>query len=240
MTVIPKQPGFSPIVTVISLAIGLGIIGIGYVIATGGYLATRKNNASTTPTPTAQIISCTLEAKLCPDGSYVSRQGTACEFVQCPGDSAAQSLPENWKTYTSEKHGFTIKHPEDVLVRDVGTDGVNFFKVEPSQAQNTEFYDGISLTINSSQLFGKLQDIAGQKMNEFAQHGEIVLTLQPIRVGALSGYTFKGEGVGKVTYIFLPKGPEQYIQIVDATQDPKNLGFNQVVTTMLSSITVTQ
>jgi hypothetical protein len=28
---------------------------------------------------------CTQEAKLCPDGSYVSRQGPNCEFAPCPG-----------------------------------------------------------------------------------------------------------------------------------------------------------
>src|SRR5262245_30310484 len=28
--------------------------------------------------------SCTMEAKLCPDGSYVSRTGPNCEFTECP------------------------------------------------------------------------------------------------------------------------------------------------------------
>lgn len=27
---------------------------------------------------------CTMEAKLCPDGSYVSRSGPNCDFAQCP------------------------------------------------------------------------------------------------------------------------------------------------------------
>lgn len=29
-------------------------------------------------------IACTLEAKLCPDGSYVGRVPPTCEFTQCP------------------------------------------------------------------------------------------------------------------------------------------------------------
>jgi|SRR3989338_1650303 len=29
---------------------------------------------------------CTLEAKICPDGSAVGRQGSNCEFAQCPGE----------------------------------------------------------------------------------------------------------------------------------------------------------
>jgi len=28
---------------------------------------------------------CTMEAKQCPDGSYVGRHGPKCEFAQCPG-----------------------------------------------------------------------------------------------------------------------------------------------------------
>ena len=29
-------------------------------------------------------VACTMEAKLCPDGSYVSRSGPRCEFAKCP------------------------------------------------------------------------------------------------------------------------------------------------------------
>jgi len=29
-------------------------------------------------------VACTMEAKLCPDGSYVSRTGPDCEFALCP------------------------------------------------------------------------------------------------------------------------------------------------------------
>lgn len=29
-------------------------------------------------------VICTMEAKQCPDGSYVGRQGPNCEFTPCP------------------------------------------------------------------------------------------------------------------------------------------------------------
>ena len=32
-------------------------------------------------------VACTLEAKLCPDGSAVGRTGPKCEFAKCPGES---------------------------------------------------------------------------------------------------------------------------------------------------------
>ncbi|HEY9480731.1 MAG TPA: hypothetical protein VIR98_00690 [Candidatus Paceibacterota bacterium] len=34
-------------------------------------------------------VVCTMDAKLCPDGSYVGRQGPNCEFAQCPGTSSS-------------------------------------------------------------------------------------------------------------------------------------------------------
>jgi len=33
-------------------------------------------------------VFCTMEAKLCPDGSYVGRTGPKCEFTACPPPSA--------------------------------------------------------------------------------------------------------------------------------------------------------
>ncbi len=41
--------------------------------------------------PTGQVA-CTLEAKLCPDGSAVGRQGPNCEFTPCPDIRAAGSI----------------------------------------------------------------------------------------------------------------------------------------------------
>ncbi len=31
-------------------------------------------------------VACTMEAKICPDGSAVGRQGPNCEFSKCPGE----------------------------------------------------------------------------------------------------------------------------------------------------------
>lgn len=36
------------------------------------------------PSPDVTEVSCTLEAKLCPDGSAVGRVGPDCEFAPCP------------------------------------------------------------------------------------------------------------------------------------------------------------
>lgn len=52
-------------------------------------------------------IACTLEAKQCPDGSYVGRVGPSCEFKECP---------LNTKTYVSTRYGFSITYPSDFTI----------------------------------------------------------------------------------------------------------------------------
>lgn len=37
-------------------------------------------------------MACTMEAKACPDGSYVGRSGPNCEFAMCPGPTQAETI----------------------------------------------------------------------------------------------------------------------------------------------------
>jgi hypothetical protein len=43
------------------------------------------NVKSQQQTTKSEHAACTMEAKLCPDGSYVGRTGPNCEFEKCPG-----------------------------------------------------------------------------------------------------------------------------------------------------------
>lgn len=58
---------------------------------------------------------CTLEAKICPDGTSVSRTGPNCEFSPCPMVSPSVDLEEiaNWKIFTNEVYKYFISAPED-------------------------------------------------------------------------------------------------------------------------------
>lgn len=59
------------------------IVGVSYL----AYLSFRQTNSSTSPsTPIAPSpVACTMDAKVCPDGSAVGRTGPNCEFAACPG-----------------------------------------------------------------------------------------------------------------------------------------------------------
>ncbi len=62
---------------------------------------------------TPQPVACTMEAKLCPDGSAVGRSGPNCEFAPCPTSSDATSsvVDSTWETTTNATSGVLFSYP---------------------------------------------------------------------------------------------------------------------------------
>ena len=68
-----KQKGFITILIVVIIIL--------LIIGGGVYVYVNKKSADVSP------IACTMEAKLCPDGSYVGRTLPNCEFTLCPSSN---------------------------------------------------------------------------------------------------------------------------------------------------------
>ena len=66
---------------------------LGFLLAPFMFFGSMFSHASYTPPVASSTdpVACTMEAKLCPDGSYVGRSGPNCEFAACP--TAASSTP---------------------------------------------------------------------------------------------------------------------------------------------------
>jgi len=60
-------------------------------------------------------IACTLEAKICPDGSYVGRTGPRCEFASCPTHEMT------WNTYKDIAQGISFQYPPQLATQYIGT-----------------------------------------------------------------------------------------------------------------------
>lgn len=70
--------------------------------------------------PTEEPVACTMDARQCPDGSYVGRVAPFCEFAECPalGSTSQKAAPsEKVTTVTYTARGFS---PSKVTVT-VGT-----------------------------------------------------------------------------------------------------------------------
>lgn len=86
----------------------LGVVLVGGVAAAflmnGG-----EETASDSATSTATVI-CTMDAKMCPDGSYVGRTGPNCEFV-CPTTGTGSSTGTSGANAGA---GSNVYYPADI------------------------------------------------------------------------------------------------------------------------------
>ncbi len=64
------------------------------------------------------MIACTMDAKMCPDGTYVGRTGPQCEFEACPG---AGGMNGDLKTQVSEDSGLSFQYPENLGTKYIST-----------------------------------------------------------------------------------------------------------------------
>ncbi len=84
----------------------LVLTGIAYVLAS----ATTKHSDGQ--------VACTMEAKLCPDGSYVGRSGPNCEFAACPTAATSTGGGQGIAPYTSGVRGTVLLGPTCPVMRD--------------------------------------------------------------------------------------------------------------------------
>lgn len=103
------QKGFG----VIYIFIGILII----AVVAGGAYSLGKNSLKVGDSP--KQVACTMDAKVCPDGSSVGRVGPNCEFTPCPSFSPkATPYEESWQNYQSGQNidGIIMNYPKDWLV----------------------------------------------------------------------------------------------------------------------------
>lgn len=103
----------SPIIFTISIIGGILVLIIAiFIVFQFPFISEKTTVEDETETENVEeegLIACTLDAKVCPDGSTVGRTAPDCEFRKCP------KIPiqtDGWKTYTGIKDGIEFRYPE--------------------------------------------------------------------------------------------------------------------------------
>lgn len=182
------------------------------------------------PSGGATETACTLEAKICPDGSSVGRTGPNCEFAQCPssttGPTNISRQSENtyvsdafhfsfsylpgWKVYAQEYKEGAVGGTINLKTSDLSPQGVtnklyyrfNIFKKEGSFERTVTKYAGQCET-----------DCSEEKLNQ-------KINLPIINVGGHKAYK---QGLGDEVYI----DGGDYVIIIVGTWDKMLLGSSE-------------
>lgn len=85
------------------------------LLITGALLLSCTNTAEENNN---ENVACTMEAKICPDGSSVGRVPPACEFAPCPEINENEDDTKTWETYSDEN--LTFRYPTDLGTEFIG------------------------------------------------------------------------------------------------------------------------
>jgi len=93
----------------------VGLVILVATIAMVTYWSGKQTPSSVQPEP-SQPVTCTTNAKLCLDGSYVARIPPTCDFVPCPTITQPTPITDisNWKMYTNTEYGFEFKYSNNM------------------------------------------------------------------------------------------------------------------------------
>jgi hypothetical protein len=152
----------------------LAVIGAATVAVafTGVYRFKCNDGGDSMPPLTGgpQQIGCTMEAKICPDGSVVGRSGPRCEFAPCPVVSA-----------TNEAIRVTSPLPDETVTVPITVKG---------EARGTWFFEGsfpVSFMLSDGRVIaGATAEAKGEWMTEDFVPFEAVLVF-PVPAGMTSG-----------------------------------------------------
>ncbi len=150
----------------------LAVIGaITVIVAIAGFYRFNFTDGGDIVTPRGHDqVGCTMEAKICPDGSAVGRSGPKCEFALCPTVSA-----------THEDIRVMSPKPDETVTVPITVKG---------EARGTWFFEGsfpVSfMTSDGRTIAGATAEAQGEWMTEDFVPFEAVLVF-PIPAGATGG-----------------------------------------------------
>ncbi len=158
-----------------------------------------------------------------------------------PAPSPTPAIPPGWETHRSDAHSLVISYPTNVDLSLIGDRTILLTKWGPTQRENTEFYDGLSLSITTGTYQGNdFQAFVAAQREMYLDNPatEEAGPLFPVQIKENAGWQFEVTGLGSRTYLYFPWAENQYLQVTNGTADPTNQGFSETVRQILETVTM--
>lgn len=221
----------------ISSLIGIAIVVATAIVVVGGvfgwqYLTTPKDNNQN------QQTACTMEAKVCPDGSAVGRTGPNCEFAECP---TVQNQTAGWKTYTNTPYGFEFKYPKTWTISDnltLNTCCLDISNFDPLKKQNERLEKGeVTIEIASYKKSASisLKDFVSSKT--YMKSDIKATSVDNVNIAGING--IKSNLIGDGTY-YLPRSSIEGISITIFNHPESKENFKEIINQIISTFKFTK
>jgi hypothetical protein len=144
--------------------------------------------------------------------------------------SPTVQVPADWKYYSSDNGGFSIKYdPTLTLEDDVPNSSTRFYKLGPTQKGETEMYDGIIFSIRRISVTDGGQSYIDGQIQQFKEVGTITRELHDSNLNGIPTKEYSASGLGDFEIIFVPVDSTTLLEIAYMTPDPTNAGFRATV-----------
>ena len=184
---------------------------------------------SSQPQPTATPIAAGFDSETAPE-----------QFL--PSIPDKEPLLASGSSYADPDGAFTFLYPNGYTV-DTEGDGqyTRIFKRGATQKGQTEMYDGVIVLLETVNLQGKtLEEFVDERLASF-ESSDVVKVSQPKKAVSLNtypGFTYETEGLGSARDLVIMKNGQSTTALVVtiSVMDPENVGYQEEVNAMLSTI----
>lgn len=146
-------------------------------------------------------------------------------------------ITDTYVLYENLDKKFSVLHPDYITPEDF-PDGYTAFVIEgPTQKADTEFFDGMVVSFISSPLGDRsLEEFARENRDMLIDiQGEVVSGISNININGKNGLVFSDP---VAQYIYLPQNNNYYLEVVNMTADPGNLGYKEISYKIIESILI--
>lgn len=168
------------------------------------------------------------------DAPRATNAPTAVVSTEKPAVGAP--LPAGKQTYTNETIGITLDYDASLTVSEDMPEQVRFWKWGPTQAGETELYDGVIVTFQKANVDGGLDAYLALRLKELENVGTITKPLTTIDFAGRSARTYSASALGDFTVIAVPLDGKAVLEITAMAPDPKGVGFAEEVNALIASV----